>query len=137
MATSPFKSSMDIDSCIELLHQLDADSVIGVTQLFDHHPARAKQIIDGKISDFCVPELSFRRQDLSPRIYSQWFYLCSFKRCFVTKETPLWGNNSIPYIMPAERSVNVDTELDFLLCDAIISKKEFEFESNFSHHTSF
>ena len=92
MATSPFKSSTDIDSCIELLHQLGADSVIGVTQLFDHHPARAKQIIDGKITDFCVPELSFRRQDLSPPAYIRNGSIYAlFKRCFVTKETSLWG----------------------------------------------
>lgn len=124
MATSPFKSSTDIDSCIELLHQLDADSVIGVTQLFDHHPARAKQIIDGKITDFCVPELSFRRQDLSPPAYIRNGSIYALSRdALLLKKLRFGGNNSIPYIMPAERSVNVDTELDFLLCDAIISKK--------------
>ena len=41
-----------------------ADSVIAVNQLFDHHPARIKKIIKGKLFDFSVKEkLESRRQD--------------------------------------------------------------------------
>ena len=46
-----------------------ADSVIGVSKLDDHHPARIKKIINDRIEDFCVPEMSSRRQELKPDAY--------------------------------------------------------------------
>ena len=79
---------------------------------------------DGMGKYFCVPELSFRRQDLSPPAYIRNGSIYALSRdALLLKKLRFGGNNSIPYIMPAERSVNVDTELDFLLCDAIISNK--------------
>ena len=39
----------DIDSCINKIIQKDAESVIAVHQLEDHHPARIKKIVNDKI----------------------------------------------------------------------------------------
>ena len=67
MATNPLKSVIDINGIINILIKNNADSVIAVNQLFDHHPARIKKIVKGKIFDFAVKEkLESRRQDLKP-----------------------------------------------------------------------
>lgn len=122
MATSPFKTAQDIDSCIRLLHSTDSESVIGVSPLEDHHPARAKQIIDGRIVDFCVPELSFRRQDLEPKAYIRNGSVYALTRhALLDKKLRFGGEKSYAYIMPASRSVNIDTLIDFYTAEAMLS----------------
>ena len=69
MCTNPFKDHSDIDNCINLFFEKSADSVIGVNQLEEYHPARAKKLINGYINDFCVAENSSRRQDLTPKAF--------------------------------------------------------------------
>ena len=64
MCTNPMKTVEDIDGAIKKLIKTNADSVIGMSKLDDKHPARAKRIDNDRIVDFCVPELSSRRQDL-------------------------------------------------------------------------
>ena len=66
LCTNPFKSSDDIDNCITLFIKNEVDSVIGVSKLEEHHPARIKKLVNGYIRDFAVPENSSRRQDLKP-----------------------------------------------------------------------
>ena len=33
------------------------------------------------------------------------------------------GDNSRPYILPNNRAVNVDTEIDFMICEQLILQK--------------
>ena len=69
LCTNPFKTSFDIDEAIKMQIKSDADSVIGVMRLDDHHPIRIKKIENGYIRDFCVEEeLESRRQDLCRKI---------------------------------------------------------------------
>ena len=69
MATNPLKSVIDINNVIKIILRNKADSVIAVNKLFDHHPARIKKIIKGRLYDFAIKEkLESRRQDLKPNV---------------------------------------------------------------------
>ncbi len=104
MATNPFKTALDVDLCIEKLDQTKADSVIGVSQLDDHHPARIKKIINDKIVDFCVEETSTRRQELRPLAYIRNGSIYAMNRdCLVNNGHRFGGDNSRPYLMPPEK----------------------------------
>ena len=59
--TTPFRTPNDIDGAIEALRTSGAESVVGVVRLRDAHPARAKRLVDGRLSDFCVPEDEYSR----------------------------------------------------------------------------
>jgi CMP-N,N'-diacetyllegionaminic acid synthase len=125
-ATSPLKTTQDIDGCIERLIETGADSVIGVTALEDHHPARAKWLDDeGLIHDFIPEPQSGRRQDLTPRAYVRNGTVYAFKRDAVMGENgKLFGHEfSVGYEMPAERSVNIDTELDWKLAELLMQER--------------
>jgi CMP-N,N'-diacetyllegionaminic acid synthase len=122
-ATSPLKTTKDIDRCIELLKKWNVDSVIGVTALEDHHPARAKWMDDeGLIHDFIPEPQSGRRQDLTPKAYVRNGTIYALKRDAVMGEHgKLFGHEfSLGYEMPAERSVNIDTELDWKLAELLM-----------------
>jgi len=124
MCTNPMKNVYDIDMAIEKLIKTNSDSVIAVHQLEDHHPARIKKIIDDKIVDFCVSEIpESRRQDLTPKAYIRSGSIYALRRDFLMIEGKRYGSsNSRPYILPAERAVNIDTELDFLMAEILINK---------------
>jgi CMP-N-acetylneuraminic acid synthetase len=124
MCTNPMKTVEDIDSSIEKLIKTQADSVIAIHQLEDHHPARIKKIVEDKIIDFCVPEIpESRRQDLKPKAYIRSGSIYALKRDYLMQEGKRYGSdNSRPYILPPERAVNIDTELDFMVAELMIKK---------------
>jgi CMP-N-acetylneuraminic acid synthetase len=121
MCTNPMKKKEDINGCIDKLIKTGADSVIGVVKVGDKHPARMKRIVDDRLVDFCVPETSFRRQDLKPDAYVRNGSIYGMSRDKLMVEHLRCGSeNSRPYVMPQERSVNIDTEIDWLVAEALL-----------------
>ncbi len=116
MATNPLKKSSDIRNVIKILLKNKADSVIAVNQLFDHHPARIKKIIKGKLYDFAVKEkLETRRQDLKPRAYIRSGSIYAMSRRFIMNEKRYFSGKSHAYILPLERTINIDNENDLAI----------------------
>lgn len=124
MCTNPMKTVEDIDASINKLISTGADSVIAVHQLEDHHPARIKKIIDDRIIDFCIPEIpESRRQDLKPEAYIRSGSIYALNRDYLMLEGKRYGSdNSRPYILPPERAVNIDTEIDFMIAELMLNK---------------
>ena len=124
MCTNPFKKRIDIDNCIRLFNQNEVDSVIGVSKLEDHHPARIKKIVNGYITDFAVPETSSRRQDLKPSAYIRSGSIYSMRRDMLEKKIRYGTKRSIAYIIPNSRVVNIDTKMDFEFAKFFAAKDE-------------
>jgi len=126
MATNPMKTVDDIDRCIKKLIDTGADSVIAVHRLDDHHPARIKKIVDDRIVDFCVPEkLESRRQDLTPDAYIRSGSIYALRRDHLMVQGQRYGSvESRPYILPPERAVNIDSEIDFLIAEQLLKSRE-------------
>jgi CMP-N-acetylneuraminic acid synthetase len=124
MCTNPMKTVVDIDAVIQKLVTTGADSVIAVHKLEDHHPIRIKKIVEDRIVDFCLPEIpEMRRQDLKPDAYIRSGSIYGLRRDHLMVEGRRYGSkNSRPYILPPERSVNVDTEIDFLIAERLMNQ---------------
>jgi len=129
MCTNPLKVVEDIDACVEKLIETGADSVIAVHQLDDHHPARIKKIIDDRIVDFCVPEKAeARRQDLKPDAFIRSGSVYALRRDHLMIDGCRYGSReSRPYILPAERAINVDSEIDFLVAEKLLGRSDTAF----------
>lgn len=125
MCTNPLKIQKDIDNCIQKIIESDADSVIAVHELEDHHPARIKMIVKDKICDFLPEPNEARRQDLKPKAYIRSGSIYCMKRDYLMELNLRYGgDNSRPYILPNDRAVNVDTEIDFMICEQLISQQK-------------
>ncbi len=123
MCTNPFKTSVDIDNCIKMLIDNEADSVIGMCKVEEHHPARLKKIINGKIIDFCVPEEKGRRQDLRPFAYIRNGSIYALTRKYLMQDNLRFGgDNSFAYLMPNEKSINIDSPYDLIIANQLLSK---------------
>ena len=125
MATNPLKSSKDIDNIIKIILKNKADSVIAVNQLFDNHPARIKKIVNGKLYDFGIKEkLESRRQDLKPNAYIRSGSIYAMSRKFIIQNKRYFSGKSLAYILPLERTINIDNEDDLLMAKNKIKKSK-------------
>ena len=117
MNSNPFKIVDDLDKCIEILHETEkVDTVVAVTRVWDGHPDRIKQIVDGELQDWPGTNevLESLRQDLTPPAYIRCGSVYAMKRHVLIDEGNRRGKVSIPYIMPAERVCNIDEPQDLL-----------------------
>jgi CMP-N-acetylneuraminic acid synthetase len=120
--TSPLRTAEDIDAVIRLAQEQNADAVVSVTAE-NRHPLQMK-VIDknGKLAPFMKTELAdSRRQDLPPVVgLNGAIYLV---RRTVLQESKTWcPSGALAYVMPAERSLDVDTPWDLRLADLILGR---------------
>ncbi len=116
MITNPLKTFVDINNVINMIIRNKSDSVIAVNQLQDHHPARIKKIVKGKLYDFSVKEkLESRRQDLKPKAYVRSGSIYAMSRRFVLQGKRYFSGKSLAYILPPERTINIDDKNDLLM----------------------
>ena len=122
MCTNPMKTSKDIDAVLRKMLDTGADSVIGVIQLLDHHPIRVKKIEDDRLVDFCLYERpENRRQDLQPPAYLRNGSIYAVKRSVLLETGARYGTaDSRPYIMSADKSVNIDGPLEMPVAEALL-----------------
>jgi len=121
--TNPFKTAYDIDSAIQKLIRTNADCVVGVSKLEDHHPSRIKLIYNDRLHDVWPEPASGRRQDLEQDVYIRNGSIYVVKTDVLRAGYFFIGQNLVirPHIMPPERGVNIDTEIDFLLAEAMLN----------------
>lgn len=119
--TTPLRNSNDIDAAVEKLIATGADSVVSVCDVGAYHPARMRLIVDDRLVELPIrePKEMLRRQDLPP-VYIRNGAIYAVKRDTVMLENSMIGRVSRPYIMPEERSVNIDSRLDFLLAEILL-----------------
>ena len=124
--TSPLRTSQDIDDSISKALAKDADGIVGLCRA-DPHPYLAMRLDDaGIISQFMeldspLAERYSRRQDL-PDAYSinGAIYLAT-RELLVENET-FYSDRTYAHIMPPERSVDIDSELDLRLAELILGR---------------
>lgn len=118
--TSPFRTTMDINSVIEIFQLKSPDSVVSLCKVEDAHPGRMYKIEDGSIKP-CIPELvSKNRQDL-PVLYLRNGAIYCTKRDVIFAGS-IYGGNIAHYVMPKERSINIDDMLDWRLAELMMQE---------------
>ena len=121
--TSPLRRPEDIDAAIRLLEDDPAaDAVISVVKVGDHHPARMKSLRDGVLIDPPFAELfeGQRRQEL-PELFLRNGAIYLTRTRVLREERSLKGRRCRAYVMPEERSVNVDRPIDLMLAAALLA----------------
>jgi len=120
MVTNPLKTAEDIDGCIEMIENQLVYSVVSVVRIWDHHPARVKYLEDNIMRDFYPEVLESRRQDLSPPAYVRNGSIYVMTRDFLLTYGVRYNKGSMAYIMPEERSINIDQPIDLIVAKALL-----------------
>ncbi len=122
--TAPLRTVEDIAAAVELARQGGCTSVISVVQVFATHPILMKRIQDGRLLPFCIEEKEgTRRQDYQPPAYMRNGAIYLTRRDTLLEGGSIWGDAIRPYVMPEERSVSIDNELDMKLVELILGER--------------
>lgn len=119
--TSPLRSTNDIDAAIELFLNMDCDAVISMCKV-EHPLYWYFKIENDDLKPLFGDEyLKMRRQDL-PDVYrpNGAIYITTVKNLY--KNNGFYCDKSVPYIMPPERSIDIDEEIDFKLAELLIQE---------------
>lgn len=121
--TAPFRTKEDIHNAIQLANEGGCDSVISVVQVFAVHPILMKRIENNQLLPFCIEEKEgTRRQDYEPSAFMRNGAIYLTKRNILMDKNSIWGETIRPYVMPEQRSLNIDSEMDLKLVDLIMSE---------------
>ncbi|TFH42200.1 MAG: acylneuraminate cytidylyltransferase family protein [ANME-2 cluster archaeon] len=118
--TSPLRNFVDIDTALETFMKNDCDSLISMCKV-EHSPYWCFKYDDEKLKPLFGDEyLKMRRQDL-PCIYrpNGAIYITAVKSLY--KNNGFYCDKIVPYIMPPERSIDIDDEIDFRLAELLIN----------------
>jgi CMP-N-acetylneuraminic acid synthetase len=120
---APFKTSKDIDSCIELFIEKKPASVVSVNEANQFHPILMKKIEDDQLKPIWRDE----PEGVPRQLYSPTAYMRNGAVYVLRKENILndifYGEPILPYIMPDERSICIDGMLDWYAAEAMIMSK--------------
>lgn len=121
--TSPLRKVEDIDGAIDKLLEIGCDSVVSVCEV--EHPAHWMYTLEGEKLEPIVEgsrEMG-RRQDAS-RVYRLNGAVYVTRRDVVMRQSRVMGDDTRAYIMPRERSVDIDTEFDFKLAELLMRERD-------------
>lgn len=123
---TPLKSVDDLEGCIRMLVDEEADNIISVVPSSRNPYYNMLEIVDGLVQKVKKFEKMLSMRQKAPDVFDMndafnvWWHDNLFK------ENPLYSKNTMLFVMPRERSVDIDEEIDFCIADAVIQKLQEE-----------
>lgn len=120
--SSPFTTPEDIDAVIALLDRTQADSAVSVMQV-DHatHPLKMKRMDGDKLLPYLEEERGRMSEHELPKVFVRNGSVYASLRRTIEAGSIL-GADSRGYVMPRERSVDINDELDLAFCEFLLGR---------------
>lgn len=121
--TSPLRRVEDIINAFNLMKDKKAESIVGVCET-DHSPLWSNTLPeDGCLKGFVRSEVKNKGRQELPTYYriNGAIYLTKIDYSFL--EFDLCKEGSYAYVMPSEHSIDIDSELDFLITEFLLGRK--------------
>ena len=118
--TSPLRNAVDIQEAYKLYEERASVAVLSVCEM-EHTPLWSNVLSDDlSLNGFIKTDLGTRRQDNDTyyRVNGA-IYITSVEQLY--KDSNLYREGSFAYIMPRERSVDIDTMLDFSYAEFLLN----------------
>ena len=124
-ATCPLRSAEDVDACIELLLGGNADMVVTVTEAHRNPYFNMVVLDDDRSARLVIPPQGavVRRQD-APAVYDMTTAAYAAKPDFVMTASGIFQGNVKAVCIPADRAVDIDTELDFAFVEFLLQQPD-------------
>ena len=122
--TAPLRTVQDVETAIQLLIETGADCVRSVC-LAEHHPYWMKRLDSDRLVSFVdgIDESKYYRRQLLPPVYRLNGAVDVTWCRTVMEKGLLYGGDVRGYVMSAERSIDLDSELDFALAELLLQRK--------------
>ncbi len=119
--TSPLREAHDIDKAIEFLYSKEADAVVSVCEA-EHPPLWSNTLPENlSMKNFLRDDLKSKVSQDLPTYYhiNGAIYICKTER-LLKESTYFLKDNIFAFLMEAEKSVDIDSLIDFKLAEALI-----------------
>lgn len=122
--TSPFRGSRDIDGAVDLMDDRQADAVVSVSPVHQHpthlkHVDKAGRLLDATLNEH------LRQPDLSSLyVLNGAIYLA--RRDVLLDQRTWYTDQTYAYVMPADRSLDIDTVFDFCVAKSMVEDDLYE-----------
>jgi CMP-N,N'-diacetyllegionaminic acid synthase len=118
--TSPLRTSSDIDQAISLMKEKKMDAVVSVCES-EHHPLWTNILPpDGSMKNFIREEVKGKNRQQLPLNFRLNGALYISKSEALETYKGFIHEKTIAYIMPTDRSVDIDHEIDFKLAELLL-----------------
>lgn len=121
--TSPLRAVEDVDACIQTLLESDADLVITVKPA-ERNPYFNMVVLDeaGYARLVIPPDQTTHRRQAALSVYDMTTVAYVARPEFVLSASSMFEGKIKAVIMPAERAVDIDTELDFKFAEFLLRR---------------
>lgn len=121
--TSPLRTLTDLNELCRTFDEADpaTEAIVSLVQHDSPHPDKIQKIENGVVASYLGKESMVARQQL-PKVYALngAFYLTH--RSVIIEQRTFMPERTLPFIMPEERSLNLDGKLDLFLLEALLEK---------------
>ena len=121
--TSPLRTARDIINAIKKMVRTNADSVVSVCEA-DHSPLWYNTLPENQsLKGFVRPEIMSKTRQELPTFFRINGAIYAVSTSYFLRRQNIYDGNSFAYIMPKERSIDIDTLFDFSLAEYLFSIK--------------
>jgi CMP-N,N'-diacetyllegionaminic acid synthase len=122
-SSSPFTLSKDVDATIELFLRSGAETAVSVVQL-DHavHPFKMKVMEGDRLLPYIEEERGRMAAHELPKIFVRNCSVYVSRRSVFFDYRQIVGSDMRGYVMPSERSMDINIEQDLLFAEFLMSR---------------
>jgi N-acylneuraminate cytidylyltransferase len=125
--TSPLRNVEDVEACIQMLLESDADLVITVKEA-DRNPYFNMVVMD---EDGCVrlvspPDKEIHHRQFAPLVYDMTTVAYAARPEFVLNSDSMFAGKVKAVVVPPERAVDIDNDFDLRFAEFILSQSSPE-----------
>lgn len=121
--TSPCRNVEDIQRSIQLALKYDAVAVVSVCEAAKHPYKTHKITKNGTLEYFLPSTIEYKNRQSLPKVYDENGAIYLNKCASLLRDRTFLPPGTIAYIMPPERSLDIDTPWDFYVADLVLRSK--------------
>ena len=118
--TSPLRNAADVKAAYDKFLAADAPSLFSV---FTSHASPYFNIVELQKGKIALSKSGYSRRQDAPEVYQLNGAIYFWKKSELLAHKKVIFENSAIYIMPEERSVDIDTKLDFEMAEFLYKKQ--------------
>jgi CMP-N-acetylneuraminic acid synthetase len=120
--TSPLRTAFDIEGVLALGNETGAPSIVTVCESEDHPDWMYRIDTTGRLEPLMRTQSAKRRQDL-PDVYTLNGAIYYARSEWLRKHRSFLGVETLGYLMPMERSIDIDNPLQWQLAELFLLKR--------------
>ena len=120
IVTNPFRTAQDIKAAYEIFKREDANYVMSLVP-YSHPPQRAVWVADSYVEPYFGLQYMKQAQLLDTLYRHDGSIIFARSEAFL-REREFYGTKVVPYFIPVERSVDIDSPLDLAWAEFLLSR---------------